>query len=96
MPERVVDSDTEGVSHQWLLPSCPVGRRRCLPLAWVGRVKASRTWLQPRADVLLRVRHSACAWVPKSAQTLVATLVRSIFAKPDQPAVWAQHPRMVE
>lgn len=34
--------------------------------------------------------------VPKSAQTLVATLVRSIFAQPDQAAVWAQHARMVE
>lgn len=34
--------------------------------------------------------------VPKSAQTLVATLVRSIFAQPDQEAVWAQHGRMVE
>jgi putative transposase len=34
--------------------------------------------------------------VPKSAQTLVATLVRSIFAQPDQEAVWAQHQRMVE
>ena len=34
--------------------------------------------------------------VPKSAQTLVATLVRSIFAQPDEPAVWAQHTRMVE
>ncbi|GAC1665419.1 MAG: IS256-like element IS1081 family transposase [Candidatus Dormibacteraceae bacterium] len=34
--------------------------------------------------------------VPKSAQTLVATLVRSIFAQPDRDAVWAQHGRMVE
>jgi len=34
--------------------------------------------------------------VPKSAQTLVATLVRSIFAQPDSDAVWAQHGRMVE
>jgi transposase-like protein len=34
--------------------------------------------------------------VPKSAQTLVATLVRSIFAQPDQNAVWEQHSRMVE
>ena len=34
--------------------------------------------------------------VPKSAQTLVATLVRSIFAQPEQEAVWAQHGRMVE
>lgn len=34
--------------------------------------------------------------VPKSMQTLVATLVRSIFAQPDQEAVWAQHGRIVE
>ena len=34
--------------------------------------------------------------VPKSAGTLVATLVRSIFAQPDREAVWAQHARMVE
>lgn len=34
--------------------------------------------------------------VPKSAQTLVATLVRSIFAQPDLAAVWAQHERIVE
>ena len=34
--------------------------------------------------------------VPKSAQTLVATLVRSIFAQPDMAAVWAQHERIVE
>jgi transposase-like protein len=34
--------------------------------------------------------------VPKSAQTLAATLVRSIFAQPDRAAVWAQHSRVVE
>ena len=34
--------------------------------------------------------------VPKSAQTLVATLVRSIFAQPDMAVVWAQHERIVE
>jgi putative transposase len=34
--------------------------------------------------------------VPKSAQTLAATLVRSIFAQPDLEAVWAQHGRIVE
>ncbi len=34
--------------------------------------------------------------IPKSAQDLVATLVRSIFAQPDAGAVWAQHARMVE
>ena len=34
--------------------------------------------------------------VPKSAQTFIATLVRSIFAQPDQNAVLTQHARIVE
>lgn len=34
--------------------------------------------------------------VPKNAQDLVATLVRSIFAQPDAKEVWVQHGRVVE
>ena len=34
--------------------------------------------------------------VPKSAQDLVATLVRSIFAQPTEEEVWAQHKRVVD
>ena len=33
--------------------------------------------------------------VPKAAQDLVASLVRSIFAQPDAARVWAQHERIV-
>jgi putative transposase len=32
--------------------------------------------------------------VPKSAQSLVATLVRTIFAQPDAASTWAQHERI--
>jgi putative transposase len=34
--------------------------------------------------------------VPKNSQSMVATMVRTIFAQPDPEQVWAQHRRVVE
>ena len=36
------------------------------------------------------------AKVPKSSQSMVATMVRTIFAQPDPESVWAQHRRIVD
>jgi transposase-like protein len=34
--------------------------------------------------------------VPKASETMVATMVRTIFAQPDTESVWAQHRRVVD
>jgi len=34
--------------------------------------------------------------VPKASETMVATMVRTIFAQPDPESVWAQHRRVVD
>ena len=41
------------------------------------------------------IRNLLCR-VPKSAQGLVATLVRTVFAQPDAASTWAQHARIVD
>ena len=50
------------------------------------------TWQRCRAHFM----RNLLTKVPKSAQALVATLVRTIFAQPDAEQVWAQHARVVE
>ncbi len=58
----------------------------------IAAVLPGAAWQRCRAHFLLNV----LTRVPKSAQDLVATLVRSIFAQPDAAATWAQHARIVE
>jgi len=58
----------------------------------IAAVLPGAAWQRCRSHFLLNL----LTRVPKSAQDLVATLVRSIFAQPDAAAVWAQHGRVVE
>ena len=58
----------------------------------IAAVLPGSSWQRCRAHF---IRNLLCR-VPKSAQGLVATLVRSIFAQPDAASTWAQHARVVE
>lgn len=50
------------------------------------------TWQRCRTHYMRNLQTK----VPKAAQSMVATLVRTIFAQPDAASVWAQHARVVE
>ena len=56
------------------------------------RATLGATWQRCRTHFM----RNLLTRVPKSAQALVATLVRTIFAQPDAEQVWAQHARVVE
>jgi putative transposase len=58
----------------------------------IAAVLPGSSWQRCRTHF---IRNLLCR-VPKSAQGLVATLVRSIFAQPDATSTWAQHARVVE
>jgi transposase-like protein len=58
----------------------------------IAAVLPGAAWQRCRVHFL----RNLLARVPKSAQTMVATLVRSIFDQVDAGAVWAQHGRVVE
>ena len=58
----------------------------------IAAVLAGASWQRCRTHF---IRNLLCR-VPKSAQGLVATLVRSIFAQPDAASSHAQHARVVE
>jgi putative transposase len=58
----------------------------------IAAVLPGASWQRCRTHF---IRNLLCR-VPKSAQGLVATLVRSIFAQPDAASTWTQHARIVD
>jgi transposase-like protein len=57
----------------------------------IGSTLAGASWQRCRTHFMTNL----LARVPKSAQGLVASLVRSIFAQPDSEQVWTQHRTVV-
>jgi transposase-like protein len=87
------------------LPSCAVWSPAVWPAptlvisdAHVGLVDAVRSTLTGTAWQRCRTHfmRNLLTRVPKSAQAMVATLVRTIFAQPDAASVWEQHARVVD
>lgn len=60
--------------------------------AAIGAVLPGAAWQRCRVHFV----RNLMTRVPKTHQTLIGTLVRSIFDQPDQESVWAQHGRVVE
>jgi putative transposase len=60
--------------------------------AAIGAVLPGATWQRCRTHAA----RNLLAKVPRSAQDLVATLIRTIFAQPDGTSVWAQLERVVD
>lgn len=58
----------------------------------IAAVLPGSSWQRCRTHFM---RNLLCR-VPKSAQALVATLVRTVFAQPDAASTWAQHARIKE
>jgi transposase-like protein len=58
----------------------------------IEAVLAGASWQRCRTHAM----RNLLTKVPKSSQSMFATLVRTIFEQPDGEQVWAQHARVVE
>ena len=58
----------------------------------IASVLTGASWQRGRTHAM----RNLLTRVPKSSQSMVATLVRTIFEQPDAKQVWAQHARVVE
>jgi transposase-like protein len=57
----------------------------------IGATMVGASWQRCRTHYLWNLLTK----VPKTSETMVATMVRTIFAQPDPESVWAQHRRVV-
>ena len=58
----------------------------------IGATMAGASWQRCRTHYL----RNLLTKVPKASETMVATMVRTIFAQPDPDQVWAQHRRITD
>ena len=72
---------------QLVISDCHQGLREA-----IAAVLAGAAWQRCRTHFV----RNLLTRVPKASQSMVATLVRTIFEQPDAEQVWAQHARVVE
>ena len=72
---------------QLVISDCHEGLRQA-----IAAVLPGASWQRCRTHFM----RNLLTKVPKASQSMVATLVRTIFEQPDAEQVWAQHARVVE